>query len=160
MLFSYCIGSFLSPLILGFLMKHMGAHGFTLQYVVLAGMLLLFALTQAVIPRTKRGPYVSMPVNAGVGSVLLDQSLTQEEATDEDAQEIKDSAEHESHETAEQSEEDLQAVSEASSDVKMDVLGKEDMAIADNVDASVDEVSSLVQQDLAIKESPRPPAET
>lgn len=51
-------------------MKYMGAHGFTLQYVVLAGMLLLFALTQAVIPRTKRGPYVSMPVNAGVGSVF------------------------------------------------------------------------------------------
>ena len=160
MLFSYCIGSFLSPLILGFLMKYMGAHGFTLQYVVLAGMLLLFALTQAVIPRTKRGPYVSMPVNAGVGSVLLDQSLTQEEATDKDAQEVKTSVEHESHETAEQSEEDLQAASEASSELKMNESNKEDLTITDNADANVDEVFSPVQQDLAIKEAPRPPAET
>ena len=37
---------------------------------------------------------------------------------------------------------------------------KEEIAMADNVDASVDEVSSPVQQDLAIKEAPRPPAET
>lgn len=79
LLFSYCIGSFLSPLVLGFLMKYMGPNGFSLQYVVLAGLLLLFALTQAVIPRAKRGPYVSMPVNAGVGSVLLDQSMEQDE---------------------------------------------------------------------------------
>lgn len=87
LLFSYCIGSFLSPLLLGFLMSYMGADGFTLQYLVLAGILLVFALTQAVIPLAKRGPYVSMPVNAGVGSVLVAHELE-----DVQTQQAQDSA--------------------------------------------------------------------
>ncbi|WP_171460876.1 MFS transporter [Vitreoscilla sp. C1] len=90
LLFSYCIGSFLSPLLLGFLMKYMGAEGFVLQYLVLAGILLVFALTQAVIPLAKRGRYVSMPVNAGMGSVLVAQEL--EDVQAQQAQESADAA--------------------------------------------------------------------
>jgi MFS family permease len=160
MLFSYCIGSFLSPLILGFLMKYMGAHGFTLQYVVLAGILLAFALTQAVIPRTKRGPYVSMPVNAGVGSVLLDKSMTDAENAepthDADGEAYaKPEAEPEKPAAA-----DLQAAIEPDSSDTASVTEGNVIAVESGSDTPLDGVQTQTQQDLAIQNNPRPPSET
>mgnify|MGYP003601937724 CR=1 FL=1 len=160
MLFSYCIGSFLSPLILGFLMKYMGAHGFTLQYVVLAGILLAFALTQAVIPRTKRGPYVSMPVNAGVGSVLLDKSMTDAENAepthDADGEAYaKPEAEPEKPAAA-----DLQAAIEPDSSDTASVTEGNVITVESGSDTPLDGVQTQTQQDLAIQNNPRPPSET
>ena len=160
MLFSYCIGSFLSPLILGFLMKYMGAHGFTLQYVVLAGILLAFALTQAVIPRTKRGPYVSMPVNAGVGSVLLDKSMTDAENAepthDADGEAYaKPEAEPEKPAAA-----DLQAAIEPDSSDTASVTEGNVIAVESGSDTPLEGVQTQTQQDLAIQNNPRPPSET
>ena len=160
MLFSYCIGSFLSPLILGFLMKYMGAHGFTLQYVVLAGILLAFALTQAVIPRTKRGPYVSMPVNAGVGSVLLDKSMTDAENAepthDADGEAYaKPEAEPEKPAAA-----DLQAAIEPDSSDTASVTEGNVITVESGTDTPLDGVQTQTQQDLAIQNNPRPPSET
>ena len=160
MLFSYCIGSFLSPLILGFLMKYMGAHGFTLQYVVLAGILLAFALTQAVIPRTKRGPYVSMPVNAGVGSVLLDKSMT-----DAENAEPTHDADGEAYAKPEPEPEkpaaaDLQAAIEPDSSDTASVTEGNVITVESGSDTPLDGVQTQTQQDLAIQNNPRPPSET
>ena len=160
MLFSYCIGSFLSPLILGFLMKYMGAHGFTLQYVVLAGILLAFALTQAVIPRTKRGPYVSMPVNAGVGSVLLDKSMT-----DAEKAEPTHDADGEAYAKPETEPEkpaaaDLQAAIEPDSSDTASVAEGNVITVESGTDTPLDGVQTQTQQDLAIQNNPRPPTET
>ena len=160
MLFSYCIGSFLSPLILGFLMKYMGAHGFTLQYVVLAGILLAFALTQAVIPRTKRGPYVSMPVNAGVGSVLLDKSMT-----DAENAEPTHDADGEAYAKPETEPEkpaaaDLQAAIEPDSSDTASVTEGNVIAVESGSDTPLEGVQTQTQQDLAIQNNPRPPSET
>ena len=160
MLFSYCIGSFLSPLILGFLMKYMGAHGFTLQYVVLAGILLAFALTQAVIPRTKRGPYVSMPVNAGVGSVLLDKSMADAEDAEptHDADGVayaKPEAEPEKPAAA-----DLQAVIEPDASDNIPVTEGDVITAESGTDTPLEVVQTQTQQDLAIQNNPRPPTET
>ena len=160
MLFSYCIGSFLSPLILGFLMKYMGAHGFTLQYVVLAGILLAFALTQAVIPRTKRGPYVSMPVNAGVGSVLLDKSMT-----DAENAEPTHDADGEAYAKPETEPEkpaaaDLQAAIEPDSSDTASVTEGNVITVESGSDTPLDGVQTQAQQDLAIQNNPRPPSET
>ena len=160
MLFSYCIGSFLSPLILGFLMKYMGAHGFTLQYVVLAGILLAFALTQAVIPRTKRGPYVSMPVNAGVGSVLLDKSMT-----DAENAEPTHDADGEAYAKPETEPEkpaaaDLQAAIEPDSSDTASVAEGNVITVESGSDTPLDGVQTQAQQDLAIQNNPRPPSET
>ena len=160
MLFSYCIGSFLSPLILGFLMKYMGAHGFTLQYVVLAGILLAFALTQAVIPRTKRGPYVSMPVNAGVGSVLLDKSMT-----DAEKAEPTHDADGEAYAKPETEPEkpaaaDLQAAIEPDSSDTASVAEGNVITVESGTDTPLEGVQTQTQQDLAIQNNPRPPSET
>ena len=163
MLFSYCIGSFLSPLILGFLMKYMGADGFTLQYMVLAGILLAFALTQAVIPRTKRGPYVSMPVNAGVGSVLLDKSIsdTEDEAPTHDADGVayaKPDAV-----AAKTTSDGLQAAfePESSTQTKPESLETDaTITTASGTNEPLEVVQAQTQQDLALPETPRPPAET
>ena len=159
MLFSYCIGSFLSPLILGFLMKYMGAHGFTLQYVVLAGILLAFALTQAVIPRTKRGPYVSMPVNAGVGSVLLDKSMTDAEKA-EPTHDADGEAYAKPETEPEKPAADLQAAIGPDGSDTASVAEGNVITVESGTDTPLEGVQTQTQQDLAIQNNPRPPSET
>ncbi|UOO88536.1 MFS transporter [Vitreoscilla massiliensis] len=167
MLFSYCIGSFLSPLVLGFLMKYLGANGFTLQYVVLAGLLLAFALTQAVIPRPKRGPYVSMPVKSGVGGVLLDESMQTDEAdgaanvanTTPESEMLADvpvsTAEAVKANTA-----DLQAASASGVTEPAAINTTSNVLSTAAHTETLEVVQAQTQQDLAIQDAPHPQRET
>ena len=129
LLFSYCIGSFLSPMLLGFLMKYTGAQGFVLQYVVLSGILLTFALTQAVIPLAKRGRYVSMPVNAGMSSALVEQELEEVSAQQKMTQE-------------KQAEVDLQTATQTSNETEVKI---DSDVLQDASDAKVSDVTNISQ---------------
>ena len=140
-------------------MKYMGAHGFTLQYVVLAGILLAFALTQAVIPRTKRGPYVSMPVNAGVGSVLLDKSMTDAENA-EPTHDADGEAYAKPEAESEKPAADLQAAIGPDSSDTASVAEGNVITVASGTDTPLEVVQTQIQQDLAIQNNPRPPTET
>ena len=122
-----------------------------------------FALTQAVIPRTKRGPYVSMPVNAGVGSVLLDKSIsdTEDEAPTHDADGVayaKPDAV-----AAKTTSDGLQAAfePESSTQTKPESLETDaTITTASGTNEPLEVVQAQTQQDLALPETPRPPAET
>lgn len=57
LLFSYLAGSLASPVLLGTAMQIDGARGFMGVYVLLLGVLLVFALTQKSVPKSKRYPY-------------------------------------------------------------------------------------------------------
>ncbi|MBE2984827.1 MFS transporter [Campylobacter sp. RM9344] len=71
LLFSYCTGSLISPLLMGASMKFFGAMGFIYVYILLLTILIAFAMTQKTVPMHLRKPYEEHPMhNMGEMSAL------------------------------------------------------------------------------------------
>ncbi len=67
LLFCFCMGSFISPLILGFAMKYFSFYGFSVVYIISAAILFIVSFTQVNVPERFRKAYVNMPVSVSAG---------------------------------------------------------------------------------------------
>ena len=81
LLFSYGLGSLVSPLILGVAMEQVYRYGFYSVYAVSAIVLLLVAIQQKPVPQAKRSVFVGMP--GDTSPVLADLDPRNEAGADE-----------------------------------------------------------------------------